>query len=74
MKIEFLTECTGWDLGFQVEVESEDPKYFYFNDVNERWTCVEKDKEGEDFIVIEEDIVWGGKDTTYNQLMKRARK
>lgn len=57
MLLEFLTDCTGWDPGFRAQVESEDPEYFYFNDVNDRWSCVEKTKEGEDFIVLSEEKI-----------------
>lgn len=55
MLIEFLTTCTGWDLGYRTEIEEEDSKYYYFNDVNDRWTSIEKTKEGNDFMILSEE-------------------
>jgi hypothetical protein len=76
MKIEFLTDCYGWDEGFQAEVESEDDINLYFHDVWDRWTYIEKSLEGLEFKIVDEpepSIKCGGKDVTYNRLMERAK-
>jgi hypothetical protein len=90
-RIEFLKTCTGWVEGYITTIELEDNAFYYFNDEWDRWTLIEKHKEGEDFLVYEpkkrkprttpisqpseqpEPVFHcGGKDTTYNNLMKRV--
>lgn len=76
MKIEFLTDCYGWDEGFQAEVEAEDYCNFYFHDVWGRYSFIEKSMEGLEFKKIDEpepSIKCGGKDVTYKRLRKRAK-
>jgi hypothetical protein len=86
-RIEFLKSCTGWGEGYVTTIEMEDNAFFYFNNEWGQWTIIEKDKECEDFIVYEPKkrkprkdatpqsetiFMCGGKDTTYNNLMKRV--
>jgi len=74
-KIEFLTECYGWDEGFVTTIEDEDDINIYFNDVWGRWTYIEKSLEGLEFQIIdktEPKMMCGGKDVTYPALKKRA--
>ena len=73
MKIEFLTECYGWDEGFVTTIKDEDDIHFYFDDVWGSCTYIEKSLEGLEFQLIDEsEMKCGGKDVTYPALKKRA--
>ena len=41
--------CFGWNEGDEFALGGEDDKYLYFNDVNDRWTAIEKSELGTGF-------------------------
>jgi len=51
-KIRMLTSCFGWDKGDEFVIQMEDDEYLYFDDVNDRWTALEKEYENIDFIYL----------------------
>ena len=77
-RIELMTTCTGWERGYITKILSQDDKHYYFNDVYDRWSIIEKIKEGIEFIIVGKEypkgprFTCGGKDVTYNKLMIRA--
>ena len=77
-RIELMTTCTGWVRGYTTKILSQDDKHYYFNDVRGCFSNIEKSKEGIEFIIVgkeypkEPGFMCGGKDVTYNNLMKKA--
>ena len=51
MRIEFLTDCYGWDEGYITEVLEEDEDHYYFEDVWGRYSFIEKELLNEEFII-----------------------
>lgn len=51
-KIRMLTDCFGWNVGDEFIIQMESEKELYFDDVNERWTYIEKSEEGVEFEYI----------------------
>jgi hypothetical protein len=47
-----LESCFGWDSGTVFSVDMETNDELYFNDVNDRWSYVEKKEEYKDFIYV----------------------
>ena len=73
-----MTTCIGWERGYITQILSHDDVYYYFNDANDYFSNIEKNKEGVEFIIVGKDYpkepayMCGGKDVTYNKLMMRA--
>jgi hypothetical protein len=51
-RIQMLESCFGWDSGTVFSVDMETNDELYFNDVNDRWSYVEKKEEYKDFIYV----------------------
>lgn len=47
-----LTTCFGWGEGEEFVISMETEKELYFDDVNDRWTYIDKLDEGKEFIYI----------------------
>ena len=77
-RIELMTTCVGWVRGYTTKILSQDDKHYYFNDVYDQWSIIEKSKEGIEFIIVGKEypkapgFMCGGKDVTYNKLMIKA--
>ena len=77
-RIELMTTCSGWERGYTTKILSHDDDHYYFNDVRGCFSNIEKNKEGVEFIIVgkiylkEAGYMCGGKDITYNKLMKKA--
>ena len=77
-RIELMTTTTGWERGFVSKILSQDDSHYYFNDVRDHWSTIEKSKEGIEFIIVGKNypkappFTCGGKDVTYNKLLMRA--
>jgi len=74
-QIELLTTCFGWEEGHITEVLDEDEGHYYFDDEWGRWSAIEKTNNGIVFKIVGDEypeIKCGGKNVTYNRLMRRA--
>ena len=77
-RIELLTTCYGWERGYVTKILSHDDDHYYFNDEWGRFSTIEKDKEGVEFLIVGKEykkdtqFMCGGKDVTYKTLMERV--
>ena len=77
-RIELLTTCYGWERGYVTKILSQDDEHYYINDEWGRFSTIEKDKEGVEFIVVgkeynkEPQFNCGGEDVTYKRLKERV--
>lgn len=51
-RIRMLSTCVGWGEGWEVTVQMETDGELYFDDENDRWSYVEKNKEGVEFVYL----------------------
>lgn len=51
MLIEFLTSSYGWDEGYETEVLEEDKDSYFFEDMRNRYSSINKSLENADFIL-----------------------
>ena len=77
-RIELLTTCQGWERGYTTKILSQDKEFYYFNDEWGRFSTIEKNKEGIEFLIVGKvypkgaGFMCGGREVTYNRLMKKA--
>ncbi len=77
-RIELLTTCHGWERGYVTKILSQDKEFYYFNDEWGRFSTIEKNKEGIEFLIVGKEypkadrFMCGGREVTYNRLMKKA--